>query len=420
MLQRPQDPEFGAAADFEALRDRVEATLAEHDGVAALARSSGMTSIELEALLRRHAHSSSEGWLRRLRIAAAARQLREQPGAASELAATLGFTSHMRFAREFERLMRLTPAAYRDWVRPRRGSRTSSERFELELPPRYRAEAVLAFHGRDPAGLCERVDAGRRIFKALSTLDGGVVLEIELGPRRAQCRAHAVRALSPGVRGELHECALRLLGLTLDVPAFETQVRSDAAFARLLAKRRGLRLPLMASAFEGLCWAIIGQQINLAFATSLRHTLIELCGTRVDGMIAHPTPAQLAALESDALTSRRYSRAKARYLLGVATAVADGRLALDALAAGSAVAAEQTLTSLHGVGTWTARYTLMRGMGFADCAPIGDVALAAALQRWRGLDARPGPDVVESLLAPYSPYRSLATCHLWASQQDRA
>jgi 3-methyladenine DNA glycosylase/8-oxoguanine DNA glycosylase len=107
-------------------------------------------------------------------------------------------------------------------------------------------------------------------------------------------------------------------------------------------------------------------------------------------------------------------------VLGVAAAVVDGGLALEALAAGSAVTAERTLTSLHGVGTWTARYTLMRGMGFADCAPIGDVALAAALQRCHGLDARPSPDAVEALLAPFSPHRSLATCHLWASLQDRA
>ena len=60
---------------------------------------------------------------------------------------------------------------------------------------------------------------------------------------------------------------------------------------------------------------------------------------------------------------------------------------------GSAVAAEKKLTAQRGIGIWTARYVLMRG-GFADAAPVGDSALATALQRLHKLPERPdaGPD----------------------------
>jgi 3-methyladenine DNA glycosylase/8-oxoguanine DNA glycosylase len=63
---------------------------------------------------------------------------------------------------------------------------------------------------------------------------------------------------------------------------------------------------------------------------------------------------------------------------------------------------------------------LMRGAGFADCAPVGDVALAAALQKLTAADTRPAPDAVERLMQPFAPYRSLATFHLWTSLRDAA
>jgi 3-methyladenine DNA glycosylase/8-oxoguanine DNA glycosylase len=72
------------------------------------------------------------------------------------------------------------------------------------------------------------------------------------------------------------------------------------------------------------------------------------------------------------------------------------------------------------VGKWTARYTLMRGAGFADCAPVGDVALAAALQRMTAAAERPSPQQVEMLMLPFAPYRSIATFHLWTSARDAA
>jgi 3-methyladenine DNA glycosylase/8-oxoguanine DNA glycosylase len=78
------------------------------------------------------------------------------------------------------------------------------------------------------------------------------------------------------------------------------------------------------------------------------------------------------------------------------------------------------LRGLRGVGPWTARYTLMRGAGFADCAPIGDVALAAALQKLVAADERPDAAEVERLMQPWAPHRSLATCHLWASLKEAA
>ena len=83
------------------------------------------------------------------------------------------------------------------------------------------------------------------------------------------------------------------------------------------------------------------------------------------------------------------------------------------------MAAEKKLTALHGVGIWTARYVLMRA-GFADAAPVGDSALATALQRLHKLPERPDQDETASLMSAFAPHRSLATMHLWTSLKEAA
>ena len=217
----------------------------------------------------------------------------------------------------------------------------------------------------------------------------------------------------------LHASALRMLGLAGEVTSFETRMARAPQTARVFARRKGMRVPLIPTGFDGLCWAIIGQQINVPFAAALRREILNLAGEKVGEMRAHPTPARVADLGEAALTSRRYSRAKAAYLVGAAREVAEGRLDIEGLATGSAVAAEKKLTATRGIGTWTARYQMLRS-GFADAAPVGDSALATALQRLHGSAERPAHDEVDTMMKAFAPNRSLATCHLWASLKDAA
>jgi AraC family transcriptional regulator, regulatory protein of adaptative response / DNA-3-methyladenine glycosylase II len=136
-------------------------------------------------------------------------------------------------------------------------------------------------------------------------------------------------------------------------------------------------------------------------------------------MRTHPTPERVAAMSVAVLNHKHFSRAKAKYLIGAAEKVASGALDLEGLTCGSAVAAEKKLIALHGVGTWTARYTMLR-TGFADAAPVGDSALATALQRLHSLPERPDPAQASRLMARFSPYGSLATMHLWTSLKEQA
>jgi AraC family transcriptional regulator of adaptative response / DNA-3-methyladenine glycosylase II len=315
-----------------------------------------------------------------------------------------GFESESVFHRQFLAHTRMTPGAYRAL----RGGAV----FLLQLPAGYRAKEILAYHARDPEGLTERSE-GNKIWKALLTEDGPVVLELSFEKEGVWARLEGEKKLSSASMAFVHAVALKMLGLNNEVTGFETR---NAAF---VAPRRGLRLPNLPTGFDSLTWAIIGQQINVKFAGSLRRDLIEMAGEKIGNMRAHPTAGRVANLSVAKLNASRFSRSKASYLIDAASAVAGGDLAIENLTLGSAVAAESKLTAQRGIGTWTARYVLMR-VGFADAAPVGDSALAAGLQKLHKLAERPDQEKTAALMANFAPHRSLATMHLWTYLKEVA
>jgi 3-methyladenine DNA glycosylase/8-oxoguanine DNA glycosylase len=241
-----------------------------------------------------------------------------------------------------------------------------------------------------------------------------VLLETAFQDGQARCRV-LDRDPDRELLAALHRRAVRMLGLGFDPAPFERFV-ADLALNRLVAPRQGLRIPLTADVWEALVWAVLGQQVNLAFAYALRRRLTALCGPAAGrGMTAHPGPAAVAALEPEQLKPLQFSRGKADYLVGLARKVTEGSLPLETLPDGTASRAAALLSAQRGVGPWTTHYVLMRGCGFGDCVPLGDAGLTLALQRHLGLDHRPGLKETAACMAPFAPFRSLATFHLWAS-----
>jgi AraC family transcriptional regulator of adaptative response / DNA-3-methyladenine glycosylase II len=389
---------------FTGLANRVTLAPDSFADASALARAAGVSQTKLGDLFRDHAHLAPAQWLRRRRVARAAAELLASRDKVTEIGFGAGFESESVFHRQFLATMRMTPGAYR--------ALDGAQVFMLQLPSGYRAKEILAYHARDPQSLSERSE-GNRIWKAIHTVDGPAVLEISIEPGQAWVRLHADTRLGRDAMAACHAAALRVLALTSEVTPFETR------HAQFTAPRRGLRMPLLPTGFDALCWGIIGQQINIKFASSLRTEMVRLAGEKIGAMRAHPTPQAVANLDVDDLNRRRYSRSKARYLIDAAQAVADRRLDIENLAEGSAIAGERALTAQRGIGTWTARYVLMRA-GFADAAPVGDSALATALQKLHQLPERPDAEQTARLMAAFAPHRSLATMHLWTYLREAA
>jgi AraC family transcriptional regulator, regulatory protein of adaptative response / DNA-3-methyladenine glycosylase II len=389
---------------FQGLADRVAAAPESFADAPALAKEAGVSLTKLGDLYRDHAHLAPAQWLRRVRVKRAAGELLAGKDRVAEIGFGAGFESESVFHRQFLGQMRMTPGAYR--------ALDGAQIFMLQLPSGYRAKEILGYHARDPQSVSERSE-GNRIWKALHTEDGPAVVEISVEPGQAWVKVHAEEKLGRDAMAVLHAAALRILGLSNDVTQFETR------HATFVQNRRGLRMPLLPTGFDALCWGIIGQQINVKFASALRREIVDLAGEKIGDLRAHPTPQRVAGIGVSALTARRYSGSKARYLIDAAQAVAEGKLDIEILSEGSAIAAEKALTAQRGIGIWTARYVLMRG-GFADAAPVGDSALATALQRLHDLPERPDADQTARLMSAFAPHRTLATMHLWTSLKEAA
>jgi len=392
-----------------ALMERARRSPGQFAAAADLARALEAAPLEAERLFLLHAHLEPEAFLRGARIRAAHRLLLGSEGPAWAAGETCGFSSPAAYRAQFLAGTGFSPASCQALGRP-----GSAPEFTLALPGDYRAEDILGYHGRDPLSLSERVE-GATLVKAMTVAGQTVVLELAFRNGSARGRVLAPGDPGPELLGAIHLRAVRMLGLGADPAGFERSVRASN-LRGLAALRPGLRLPLTADVWESLVWAILGQQVNLAFAYALRRRLTGLCGApAAAGLLAHPTPAAVAALEPEALKPLQFSRSKAEYVIALARKAVDGSLPLEALPEGTATAAAALLGAQRGIGPWTTHYVLMRGCGFGDCVPLGDAGLTLALQRQFGLDHRPDIRETAALMAPFAPHRSLATFHLWAS-----
>jgi DNA-3-methyladenine glycosylase II len=282
----------------------------------------------------------------------------------------------------------------------------------VALPQGYRRQDALAFHGRDPQGLAERVE-GAHIRKGV-LLDGvPTLLDVRFNDIEAMC---AVESADARVLPRAREALVNMLGLRIDPAAFAQLAADDALFAPLIEREPGLRVIQAPTVFEALTWAIIGQQINLTFAISLRRSFIEQAGrAHPSGLWCYPEAGDVARLDIEQLTSRKFSRAKAETLLRLARLVADGDLDLNLDASGNIAGVSERLLAIKGIGPWTVNYALLRGYGHPDCSLQGDVAVRTAIGRLLGQDIRPTIAEAEAFLQTYRPQRTMAAAYLWSS-----
>lgn len=293
----------------------------------------------------------------------------------------------------------------------------STHNVTLALPAIYRSADVLAFHARDAEGVSEQVaeQAGHvRIRKAVMLMGVPALLDVTLTPTEAHCRIDADGELGEPARALAMDALQSTLALRIDPAPFVDAVRDDPVFGPQVARQPGLRIVQSATVFEALTWAIIGQQINLPFAISLRRTFIEQAGRRhSSGLLCYPEAADVTRLDVESLTTRKFSRAKAETLLRLARLVADGKLPLCQVDDPEGAAA--ALLAIKGIGPWTVNYTLLRGYAHADCSLHGDVAIRTAIGRLLGTADKPGIADTEAWLAAYRPHRTMAAAYLWAS-----
>lgn len=407
--------------DIERLVCEIRTRPADFPDVGAIVRRSGFGATRLFELFRQHLHTTPAEVLLKARIELAKQLLLtatnpqgRHPGVSEspvlDVAHAAGFESASVFHEHFRRLTGLTPAEYR-------GLRGSS-RFHLQLPADYPLPYFRRALSRDPHSLTERLN-GNTYTTVLTLADGSpAVVRATLADDAIAVVVHSP-TLTDVTAFEVHAVMAGLLGLEQEAGAF-TRLARKLGLARLVSGRTGLRISQTPSVFDGLLWSVIGQQISFPFACMLKRRLVERTSVPVpdaDGLYAPPTPAAVAALAPDALLPLQFSRQKADYLVSLARRIVDGHLDLAALRTASATRVERSLLEIRGLGPWSVNYVMMRALGFADCVPLGDTGVTSGLQALFKLEERPDLDATRRLMSLFSPYRSLATTHLWQFQQ---
>lgn len=286
--------------------------------------------------------------------------------------------------------------------------------FSIALPADFRPRDVLDFHARDAQALAERV-TGAGLQKGLVWADRAARLEIRFVSGQAEVEL-AVDGGDEIDRDALARMARRMLGLTQPIEEFERTYRRHPQLGRLIAQRPGLRVPLSATPFEALTWAIAGQQISVGAAVSLRRKFIQAAGLRHSGgLLCYPEATQVARLSEADLRRAGFSLTKAQALLALSRAVAENRLPLASWLETLPVEEMRAqLLALRGIGPWTVNYALLRGFGWLDGSLHGDAAVRRGLQRLLGGADKMDEDAARRWLAEFSPWRALVAAHLWA------
>jgi DNA-3-methyladenine glycosylase II len=195
---------------------------------------------------------------------------------------------------------------------------------------------------------------------------------------------------------------------------------ADPVLARIIDARPDFRprawtqdLPAL-DAFSTLIFQVLGQQLSVRATRTILGRLEQHFGGRL------PTPAGLLAADPSALRSSGMSMRKAATLREVAQRFVDGRLSDEALSGMSDEDVVAALTSIPGIGPWTAHGFLLIALDRPDVFLTGDLALRRAIERAYGFNHLPTDDELLQLSQRWRPYRSLAVSYLFASEYDES
>lgn len=157
--------------------------------------------------------------------------------------------------------------------------------------------------------------------------------------------------------------------------------------------------------FSTLVHTILEQQVSLASAAATF--------SRLKSDIHPFTPAQFIKQGPLQLQSLGVTRQKAGYCLNLAEAIQTKDLELDKLKEMDDIEAGATLMKIKGIGFWTARIYLLMALLRPDIWPVGDIALAEAVRRIKGLALRPSQEALSEMAEKWRPFRSVAARILW-------
>ncbi len=208
-----------------------------------------------------------------------------------------------------------------------------------------------------------------------------------------------------------------------DRPVSTRPARSYPAAAGILSERDPVLRRLVAAAgpphvrpptetyFAALIRSVLYQQLAGAAAAAIHGRLIAALGGEV-------TPKRLLSLPPGTLRSVGLSANKTASLQDLANKVLDGTVVLDPpwLRAESDAEVVVRLSTVRGIGKWTAEMFLMFQLRRLDVWPTGDLGVRKGFGLAWGIPT-PTAKELEPLGDPHRPYRSVVAWYCWRAAE---
>jgi len=286
----------------------------------------------------------------------------------------------------------------------------------IPVPAEFDFSVNLDYLSRSPDESLYRIRDGR-LYKTIPAGSNAVFFEVGAEPGFLLVLPLDEEPWSGEVEHTVVAYMREWFDLDNDLSPFYDLASRDPILHGVVPRLHGLRNMGIPDLFEALCWGIIGQQINLAFAYTLKRRFVETFGRQVRrGDVdcwLFPEPRDIAGLDVGDITALKMTTKKAEYLIGVARLIVDGELGRERLLEGDIRSAEKKLVSIRGIGPWTANYVLMRCLRYPSAFPIDDVGLHNAIKAVLQEEQKPTVARIKELAVGWQGWEAYATFYLW-------
>jgi DNA-3-methyladenine glycosylase II len=287
----------------------------------------------------------------------------------------------------------------------------------IETPKEFSFEMNRQFLVRSPRELLHRVE-GDTVVKLIRSPKGPLLFSIDSSDAGLSV-SFLNRKPELSEKEKVVSYIEEWFDLKTNLKPFYSLAKKDELLRPLVKEFYGYRIIGEPDLFESLVWAVLGQQINLTFAYTLKQRFVEQFGER----LAHnggeyflfPTPERVAVLGDSDLLPLQFSRQKSKYTTLIAEAFAAGLVSKEKFIGWPLKEAKEELMKIKGVGNWTANYALMKTYRYPDAFPLEDAGLHNAIKNQLGLKAKPSLDRVKKIFKKYKGWEAYATLYLWKS-----
>ena len=181
----------------------------------------------------------------------------------------------------------------------------------------------------------------------------------------------------------------------------------DKVLKKLIQTYRNEYLNLNSNYFHSLINSIIGQQISVSAADSMK--------TKFFKLKRNITPQTVSKLSTIDLRKCGLSRQKILYIRNISNFFLQNKKFIKNINKSSEEEIYNNLIEIKGVGNWTIHMFLMFSYGSSNIFPTGDLGFLKAISKLYKVQLPISERKLNLLYKKWSPYSSQATWYLWRS-----